>query len=63
MMKLIAWMIALMKLESQGEVNCTKEMKWHGIVVSMSAYGPDNPRSNPRLARVLNDMIFFLGVL
>ena len=46
MMKLIAWMIALMKLESQGEVNCTKEMKWHGIVVSMSASGQEYPNSN-----------------
>ena len=36
--------------------------KWHGIVVSMMACGPEDPGSIPRLAKVHNDVIFFLGV-
>ena len=36
--------------------------KWHGIVVSMRACGPEDPGSISHLAKVHNDMIFFLGV-
>ena len=36
--------------------------KWHGIVVSMMAFGPEDLGSIPRLAKVHNDEIFFLDV-
>ena len=36
--------------------------KWHGIVVSMMAWGLDDPGSIPRLAKVSKDVIFILGV-
>ena len=36
--------------------------KWHGIVVSMMAYGPEDLGLIPRLAKVHNDVIFLLGV-
>ena len=34
--------------------------KCHGIVLSMSAYGPDDPGLNPHVARVHNVTILFL---
>ena len=33
--------------------------KWHGITVGMLACGPDDPGSNPHIARVHNVAIFF----
>ena len=36
--------------------------KWHGIVVIMMACGLEDLGSIPRLAKVHNDVIFFLGV-
>ena len=38
-------------------------MRLHGIAVSVSACGPEGLGSNPGLAKVRNDAIFFLGVL
>ena len=37
-------------------------MKWHGIVVSMMACGPEDPGLIPSLTKVHNDVRFFLGV-
>ena len=51
--------------EQLGEApgNGAMQMKWHGIVVSMMACGPEDPGSIPCLAKVHNEVIFFLGVL
>ena len=38
------------------------QTKWHGIVVGMMACSPEDPGSIPRLAKVHNDVIFFIGV-
>ena len=35
---------------------------WHCIVVNMMAFGPKDPGTIPRLAKVYNDVIFFHGV-
>ena len=32
------------------------------MAVSMTACGPEDPGSNPRLAKVCDDAVFFLGV-
>ena len=37
-------------------------MKCRGTAVNMSALGPKNKNTNPHLAKVCNDVIFFLGV-
>ena len=35
------------------------KIKWHGMGVNMSACGPKVPGSNPHLAKVCDDVIFF----
>ena len=36
-------------------------MKWHGIAISVLAWGPRDLGSHPLLSKVCNDVIFFLG--
>ena len=43
-------------------LNKIKIRKWRGIVVSMMACGSDDLSLIPRLTKVHNDVIFFLGV-